>query len=56
METIDPRNKVIQIINTRGNIITMISFNEQGLIVGGVNCEIKTYKDNVEVKMLHDIK
>lgn len=56
METIDPRNKVIQIINTRGNIIAMISFDEQGRIVGGVNLEMKTHKDNIYVKMLNDMK
>lgn len=56
METIDPRNKVIQIINPNGNIIAMISFNEQGVITGGVNLEMKVHKDNVYVKMIHDIK
>lgn len=56
METIDPSGKIIQVINTRGNIIAMISFDEQGRIVGGVNLEMKTHKDNIYVKMIHDIK
>lgn len=55
METIDCKNKVIQMIKPNGNIVAMITVNEQGEITGGVNCEVELHNNNILVKQIKEV-